>query len=92
MRRRRFGTAGAYLNPCRPQGGTWRYNRAGWAPGDVVKPWDVDVSGLMGESGGAGRELVISYVLDEYVNEARGKSWAPTHNTNGYVVFYVAVD
>src|SRR3712207_7924990 len=26
-----------YLNPCRPQGGTWKYDRAGWAPGDIVR-------------------------------------------------------
>ena len=31
-----------YLNPNRPQGGTWKYSRAGWAPGDVVAPWVVD--------------------------------------------------
>jgi hypothetical protein len=28
-----------YLNPNRPQFGTWKYPRAGWAPGDVVRPW-----------------------------------------------------
>lgn len=33
-----------YLNPCRPQGGTWKYDRAGWAPGSVVAPWRVDVT------------------------------------------------
>lgn len=73
-----------YLNPCRPQGGTWKYDRAGWAPGDVVRPWAVDVSHLLGDSA----ELTIDYVLDEYINEARGKTWAPTHNTQGRVVFY----
>ncbi|MDQ2687591.1 MAG: hypothetical protein M3Y28_06965, partial [Armatimonadota bacterium] len=25
-----------YLNPLRPQGGTWKYDRAGWAPGSIV--------------------------------------------------------
>lgn len=33
-----------YLNPNRPQFGTWKYPRAGWAPGDVVAPWVVDLS------------------------------------------------
>jgi hypothetical protein len=28
-------------NPCRPQGGTWQYNRAGWCPGASVPPWDI---------------------------------------------------
>jgi hypothetical protein len=33
-----------YLNPNRPQFGTWQYARAGWAPGDVVWPWIVDLT------------------------------------------------
>jgi len=32
-----------YLNPNRPQFGTWKFSRAGWAPGDVVHPWWIDV-------------------------------------------------
>lgn len=73
-----------YLNPCRPQGGTWKYDRAGWAPGDVVRPWEVDVSHLIGSE----RKLEIEYVLDEYVNEARGKTWAPTHKTEAHLILY----
>lgn len=34
-----------YLNPNRPQYGTWKYPRAGWAPGDVVRPWWIDLTG-----------------------------------------------
>ncbi|RKY17638.1 MAG: hypothetical protein DRQ55_15320 [Planctomycetota bacterium] len=33
-----------YLNPNRPQFGTWKYPRAGWAPGDVVAPWWIDLT------------------------------------------------
>ncbi|MFM8980317.1 MAG: PDZ domain-containing protein [Planctomycetia bacterium] len=33
-----------YLNPNRPQYGTWQFARAGWAPGDVVAPWWVDLT------------------------------------------------
>ncbi len=33
-----------WLNPNRPQFGTWKYSRAGWAPGDVVRPWWIDLS------------------------------------------------
>lgn len=36
-----------YLNPNRPQFGTWKYSRAGWAPGDVVAPWVVDLGGRL---------------------------------------------
>ena len=33
-----------YLNPCSPQGGTWKFDRAGWGPGDVVTPWDIEAT------------------------------------------------
>ena len=68
-----------YLNPCRPQGGTWKYDRAGWAPGDVVRSWEVAITPEMLES--ASQKLQITYQLDDYVNEARGKTWAPSHVT-----------
>ena len=72
-----------YLNPCRPQGGTWKYDRAGWAPGDVVRPWVVDATAFV-KSG----KLDITYALAPYVNENRGKTWAPFHQTESQVVFY----
>ncbi len=81
-----------YLNPCRPQGGTWKYDRAGWAPGDIARPWEVDVSHLLSKENSASprNPLTISYALDEYINTARGETWAPTHNTNAYLVLYKA--
>ncbi len=36
-----------YLNPNRPQFGTWKYARAGWAPGDVVHPWWIDLTEVL---------------------------------------------
>lgn len=47
-----------WLNPVRPQSGTWKFDRAAWAPGSVVEPWVVDVSALL-EPGG---ELRLQYV------------------------------
>ncbi|HTQ10040.1 MAG TPA: peptide-N-glycosidase F-related protein [Fimbriimonadaceae bacterium] len=73
-----------YLNPCRPQGGTWKYDRAGWGPGCVVEPWEVDISNLLRRSD----TLHIRYALDNYINYGRGKTWAPTHVTESYLVFY----
>ncbi len=32
-----------YLNPCRPQSGTWKFHRAAWAPGSYVPPWEVEL-------------------------------------------------
>lgn len=73
-----------YLNPCRPQGGTWKFDRSGWAPGDMVEPWVVDVQSefVMGDT------LRIEYELDSYLNEGRGETWAPHHWTDAVVVFY----
>jgi len=73
-----------YLNPCHPQGGTWKYDRAGWGPGCVVQPWEVDISDLLGNAD----TLRIRYALDNYVNYGRGKTWAPTHVTESYLLFY----
>ncbi|MGV6814945.1 MAG: peptide-N-glycosidase F-related protein, partial [Phycisphaerales bacterium] len=73
-----------YLNPCRPQGGTWKFDRAGWAPGSKVEPWIVDVQPEFVFSD----TLTIEYVLDDYVNEGRGETWAPHHWTDAVVVFY----
>ncbi len=73
-----------YLNPCRPQGGTWKFDRSGWAPGDKVEAWKVDVQPefMFGET------ITIEYDLDEYLNEGRGETWAPHHWTDAVVVFY----
>lgn len=73
-----------YLNPCRPQGGTWKFDRSGWAPGDKVEPWIVDTQPdfVMTD------KLRIEYRLDEYINEGRGETWAPHHWTDAVMVFY----
>jgi hypothetical protein len=58
-----------YLTPCRPQGGTWKFDRAGWCPGSLVVPWDVDVTAL-------GRDLALSYTPQAYTNQNAGNSRA----------------
>jgi len=73
-----------YLNPCRPQGGTWKYDRAGWAPGDVVPPWEVDLTPAVR----SGRPIALTYELEPYLNENRGKTTPPTHWTEAQVVWY----
>lgn len=73
-----------YLNPCRPQRGTWKFDRAGWAPGSLVLPWRVDASTCVAP----GSSLTVSYELDPYLNEGRGQTWAPHHWTEGVVVFF----
>lgn len=55
-----------YLNPCSPQSGTWQYSRAGWAPGDRVDAWDIDVTSMVTP----GQPATFEYVADEYINYA----------------------
>ncbi len=73
-----------YLNPCRPQGGTWKYDRAGWGPGTIVLPWSVEVGSRLNP----GKPIEVSYRLDPYLNKGRGKTWAPTHATEAVIVLY----
>jgi hypothetical protein len=54
-------------NPCRPQGGTWSYSRAGWCPGDKVTPWDSDISDVATP----GTTIEINYDIQPYVNLCR---------------------
>jgi Peptide-N-glycosidase F, C terminal/Peptide-N-glycosidase F, N terminal len=74
-----------YLNPCRPQKGTWKYDRAGWAPGSITLPWTLDLTPIISKS----RELALDYTItDDYVNEHVGKGDPPTHWIDSQVIFY----
>ncbi len=72
-----------YMNPCRPQGGTWKYDRAGWGPGTIVPPWTLTVPTLH-----PGEAIQVDYRLDPYLNKGRGKTWAPTHVTEAVLVLF----
>jgi len=54
-------------NPCSPQGGTWKYPRAGWCPGDKVDPWDLDVTASVTP----GQSVWVDYNIEPYENECR---------------------
>jgi hypothetical protein len=72
-----------YLNPCRPQAGTWKYDRAGWGPGSLVVPWDVDVTGLLQP----GLPSSIQYKPQPYVNANAGKGRA-SYIVEGQLIEY----
>lgn len=50
----------------RGQRGNYWYSRAGWCPGSLVKPWEVDVSEDI-----RGRSARIAYAVTPYVNGCR---------------------
>lgn len=79
-----------YLNPNRPQFGTWKYPRAGWAPGDVVRPWWIE----LGKLARPGRTALFEYEPLPY--DFSGESEPPsegdvaqaTHVIRAYLVQY----
>ncbi|MBL9088224.1 MAG: PDZ domain-containing protein [Planctomycetia bacterium] len=81
-----------YLNANRPQFGTWQFARAGWAPGDVVRPWEVDLSA----EARAGTTVSLRYVPEPYAFPAgekappEGEVAAATHVVRAYLVLFRA--
>ena len=73
-----------YLNPCRPQGGTWKYSRAGWAPGDSVDPWEIDITGDVAP----GITAAIDYVADPYLNTTPDWNNVSRHWVESQIIFY----
>ena len=50
---------------CSPQSGTWYYNRAGWCPGAISKPFDYDMSSFISNN-----NIALKYVLyEQYVDQ-----------------------
>lgn len=49
---------------CQPQNGTWTYNRAGWCPGSIAKPFDYDITPYMSSNVSLGYKFLPTY-LDE---------------------------
>lgn len=71
-----------YLNPCRPQGGTWKYDRAGWAPGADVRPWILDISKFVK----AGEQATLKYTAEAYLNKHKQNN--ATHWVESHIVYY----
>lgn len=73
-----------YLNPCRPQGGTWKFDRAGWAPGDLVTPWMVDVTGAVRP----GKEVTFRYEVQPFENKTPERGNPARHLVAAQLIFY----
>ena len=79
-----------YLNPNRPQFGTWKYSRAGWAPGDVVRPWWIDLSPMLASNS----RLTLTYLPSRYVFKDGDETPTPkeiskaSHVVRSYLILY----
>jgi len=71
------------LNPCRPQGGTWKFDRAGWGPGDVVSPWSVDITRALVRGAGT-----LNYAVEPYENFTPAPGNPARHIVGSQVIFY----
>ncbi|MBN1326382.1 MAG: hypothetical protein JW996_00355 [Candidatus Cloacimonetes bacterium] len=72
-----------YLNPCRPQGGTWKFDRAGWAPGSIVMPWLIELDNIV-----PGDTLNLEYLPDQYLNSSEGDHFRAHHWFESQIIFY----
>lgn len=79
-----------YLNPNRPQFGTWKFSRAGWAPGDVVRPWWIDLTQYLVP--GATAELRYEPEPYDFTGAEEKQSQAEinkaTHVVRAYLIVY----
>jgi Peptide-N-glycosidase F, C terminal len=73
-----------YLNSCRPQDGTWKFDRTGWAPGSIVDPWIIELK----EIAVPGDTLKIDYVPMAYRNLSEGDHWKANHWFESQIIFY----
>ncbi len=71
-------TDDCYLNPWRPQFGTWKYDRAGWGPGSFGRVWEIDIT----EHLKPGEALQLEYSSEAY----EAKDWAQ-HCIESQVIF-----
>jgi hypothetical protein len=64
----RIWRADCAQNPVNNQKGNWTVSRAGWCPGDIVKPWkqEIDTKGIDG-----GDQVKIVYEPEPFVNTCR---------------------
>jgi hypothetical protein len=50
---------------CSPQSGTWQYNRAGWCPGSIARPFDFDLSPFISPN-----NVDLKYVFyEQYIDQ-----------------------
>lgn len=75
----RLWTQDCYLNPWRPQFGTWKFDRAGWGPGSFGRVWEIDVTDLITP----GQPLELEYTSPKFEEDG----WA-NHVIESQIVFY----
>ena len=73
-----------YLNPVRPQGGTWKFSRAGWAPGSIAEAWTVDIT----EAVKVGSPVTVGYGLEPFVNKTPNEGFLAAHVIGSQAILF----
>lgn len=73
-----------YLNPVRPQGGTWKFSRAGWAPGSIAEAWTVDITGAVK----VGSPVTVGYGLEPFVNKTPNEGFLAAHVIGSQAILF----
>jgi hypothetical protein len=69
------------VNPVYPQDGTWPISRGGWCPGDIITPWEKDITGFLT----AGDSTRVDYKMQDYTNLDLSKG--ASYSTTGQVIY-----
>jgi len=73
-----------YLNPVRPQGGTWKFSRAGWAPGSIAEAWTVDITSAVK----VGSPVTVGYGLEPFVNKTPNEGFLAAHVIGSQAILF----
>ena len=73
-----------YLNPVRPQGGTWKFSRAGWAPGSIAEAWTVDITSAVK----IGSPVTVGYGLEPFVNKTPNEGFLAAHVIGSQAILF----
>ncbi len=63
---------------CMPQSGTWQYNRAGWCPGSIAKPYDYDMTTFIPTN-----NIALKYVFYENYTDQCNSHYPPCVSVSG---------
>ena len=72
-----------FLTPVQPQPGTWMTPRAGWGPGLITQPWEIDITGDVA----AGTSATIEYRPDPFTRTDFNGDPA-THWVESQILYY----
>lgn len=72
-----------YLNPVRPQYGTWKFDRSGWCPGTTVESIEIDITDQVKNN-----SVEIEHIIAKYIHNSRDKQYNGMHFISRAIIIY----